>query len=124
MNVRRNQYKSIPFVLTLPLVADPSAVLSFVVLWTAGLHAMSYLLVGKSFGSILVASYGWKWNRQSVNLGLLWYFQMQMFRRFRRYFLILINGLPYVVVVPIGLRLHRFPMVVVSLVCLIYVVVV
>ena len=48
------------------------------------------------------------------NLGLQWYLQMQLFDRFRDYFAYMIRMLPYLLVLPITIRLYRYPLVLVS----------
>jgi hypothetical protein len=76
------------------------------VLWLQGL---SFLLVGtKAY---------WTWKptiQRSPNLGPLWYFQMQLFDRFHDFFQIMLTGLPYLAVAPLTIRLHRYPIALVS----------
>ena len=43
------------------------------------------------------------------NLGVQWYFHMQVFDRFRNYFAIMFFSLRYVLVLPLTIRLWRYP---------------
>lgn len=93
------------------------ALLLFYALWFICLQGLSLLLVGSSqYGAVLQSSFGHVllWKRVHPNLSVLWYLNMEVFERYRVYFAILIGGLPYLLLVPITLRLHRFPMVLVS----------
>jgi len=79
----------------------------FCVLW---FQVLSFLLVGTE-------AY-WTWKPVTAltpNLGPRWYFQMQLFDRFHDYFAIMFAGLPYLVVIPLAIRLRRYPIVLVSL---------
>jgi hypothetical protein len=79
------------------------------VLWLQGL---SFLLVGTN------AYWTWKPTLQlTPNLGPLWYFQMQLFDRFHTFFHIMITGLPYLTVAPLTIRLHRYPIALVRVIC-------
>jgi hypothetical protein len=76
------------------------------ILWLQGL---SFLLVGTK------AYWTWKPTLQlTPNLGPLWYFQMQLFDRFHDFFHIMVTGLPYLTVAPLTIRLHRYPIALVS----------
>jgi GPI transamidase subunit PIG-U len=68
--------------------------------YTAVLHS--------SFGDVLL------WKHAHPNLSVLWYLNMEVFERYRVYFAVLIGGLPYLLLVPVTIRLHRYPMVLVS----------
>jgi hypothetical protein len=82
--------------------------------WSASLQGLSFGLVGPSnYWNVLEATYGVGWKSMSPNLSVTWYFHMQLFTRFRNYFGILINGLPYLLVIPLTIRLHEYPMVLV-----------
>jgi len=69
------------------------------------LHMLSFLLVGTLTFNIELPSYS------HPNLGPLWYFAMQVFPRFRPYFQIMFFGLPYLLVIPLAIRLYRYPLV-------------
>ena len=43
------------------------------------------------------------------NVGLYWYFFAQIFSRFRTYFLVTFNVLPFLLVAPILIRLKEIP---------------
>jgi hypothetical protein len=74
------------------------------------LQLLAFLLLGPE------AYWTWKpVEALTPNLGPLWYFQMQLFNRFHDYFALMITGMPYLVVIPLTIRLHRYPIVLVSL---------
>lgn len=80
---------------------------SLFVLW---LQVLEFLLVGSE------AYWTWKpLTSLSPNLGPLWYFQMQLFDRFQDYFRIMFIGMPYLVVIPLAIRLYRYPIVLVRI---------
>ena len=89
----------------------------FFVLWYVCLQSLSFLLVGDAWRSVFESTYGHVlgWIDLNPNLGLQWYLCMQLFSRFRRYFVILINGLSYAFLVPLTVRLYRYPMVLVRM---------
>jgi hypothetical protein len=84
--------------------------------WTGSFQYLSFSLVGPhKYTQVLDATYGWSWDHLRPNLSVIWYFQMQLFDRFRTYFEFLITGLPYILVTPLTIRLHRYPEALVSL---------
>ncbi len=106
-------------VFLLPLVALPRSrsmsipvLISFSV-WYGSLHGLSYLLVGPMLEQVLQATYGVGWRIIRPSLSIQWYLAMQLFSRFRDYFGALLLGLPYIVVIPISVRLFAYPMVLV-----------
>ena len=48
------------------------------------------------------------------SMGLHWYMFVQMFDRFRPYFTVFVSGLPAMFIIPLMIRLHRYPSVLVS----------
>jgi len=88
-------------------------VLAFVI-WFSALHYLSYQSSPANWGSNLSSVYGWGFRNIQLSLSVHWYFAMQLFSRFRDYFGSILVGLPYVLVVPISIRLHRYPMAMVS----------
>jgi hypothetical protein len=79
--------------------------------WSVVLQGLSYTLVGPThYWNVLKATYGTVWKNMSPNLSLLWYFQIQLFSRFRDYFAMIITGLPYILIAPLTVRLHKYPM--------------
>ena len=87
-------------------------------LWSACLQYLSYSLVGPSkYWDTLVTTWC-SWKNLSPSLSLHWYFHMQLFSRFINYFRALLTGLPFMVVFPLMIRLHKYPMVIVSAVLL------
>jgi GPI transamidase subunit PIG-U len=94
-----------------------TALLFFYVFWSLCLQGLSFLLVGGSqYTAALQSSFGdvLLWKHVHPNLSVLWYLNMEIFERYRVYFAVLIGGLPYLLLVPITIRLHRYPMVLVS----------
>lgn len=108
------------FLVPLALWISPShaqrlAAVFFFLLWSAALQVISYSIVGPSqYMDVLQATYGFGWEALSPNLGMLWYFHMQLFGRFQDYFGMMLSGLPFLLVVPLLFRLHKYPMVLVS----------
>ena len=49
------------------------------------------------------------------SLSMVWYFYIQMFHRFRDFFVVLLNGISIIFVLPLSLRLWRYPL---EMVCL------
>lgn len=86
-------------------------VVSFLVLASA-MQALSLHLVGTS-NYLFVASmtHGWTFQIQGIepSLSTMWYVGMEMFDRFSGYFTILIGGAPYLLVLPLLIRLYRYP---------------
>lgn len=109
-------------VFLVPLVVLPRSrsqslpmLLSFAI-WFICLQGLSYLLVGPKFVQVLQATYGLGWKTIRPNLSVQWYLAMQLFSRFRHYFGALLLGLPYIVVIPIAVRLYDYPLVLVRLI--------
>jgi GPI transamidase subunit PIG-U len=103
--------------LALPVMRGrkPQVVFSFV-FWFACLQGLSYQLVGpRDVIRVIQATYGMGWTTISPSLSVQWYLATQLFSRFRDYFATLLLGLPYIVVLPIAMRLYKYPMVLVSL---------
>lgn len=83
--------------------------------WFASLQGLSYLLVGPQLlGKVIQATYGLGWRTIQPNLSVQWYFAMQVFSRFRGYFGAMFLGVPYILVLPVTIRLYKYPMVLVS----------
>jgi len=100
---------------------DWKAVLSLYISYLIGLHCLASLLVGGSsneYKSVLVqtmlpnVAYVDQDKSGSVpgpSMGLHWYFFVQMFDRFRSYFTIFVAGVPAMFVIPLTIRLQRYP---------------
>ena len=86
-------------------------VVCFIVL-AAALQVLSLHLVGTG-DYLFVASvtHGWTFQIQGIepSLSTMWYLGMEMFDRFAVYFTLLIGGAPYLLILPLLIRLHRFP---------------
>ncbi|GAX19859.1 phosphatidylinositol glycan, class U [Fistulifera solaris] len=85
--------------------------ISFLSLASA-MQALSLYLVGTSeFLLIAYASHIWTFQFQGIepSLSTLWYFGMEMFDRFSMYFTVLMGGAPYLLVIPLWIRLYRYP---------------
>ena len=52
-------------------------------------------------------------NNIPPSLSILWYTHMEFFTRFAPLLRLLLGGLPYLVVIPLAIRLHRYPLVLV-----------
>uniref|UniRef100_A0A7S4RJG0 GPI transamidase subunit PIG-U n=2 Tax=Ditylum brightwellii TaxID=49249 RepID=A0A7S4RJG0_9STRA len=88
------------------------ACIAFFILWSICLQFLSASLVGsKNWPVVMMKTYGYSHGfvDSSPNLGLLWYFFIQTFGRFRLYYIIVFAGLPYIFISPICARLHRYP---------------
>jgi GPI transamidase subunit PIG-U len=76
------------------------------------LHLLSFMLIGGNQYPNVVSSshlYSFQLANQPPNLSVLWYFGMEVFLRFQRFFVTLLGGLPYVLIVPLTIRLWRYP---------------
>ena len=80
--------------------------------WFGLLHGSSALLV-EDYATVLAKTYGnvHGFVNMSPNMGLSWYFFIQMFDRFRRYFVAMLNLLQFIFVAPLTIRLHNYPIV-------------
>ena len=84
--------------------------------FTTALHILAGILVGFNYyPAIFVATHlhTFQITNLQPNLSLLWYFGMEVFVPFHRYFTFLLGGLPYFTVVPMTIRLYRYPSVLV-----------
>lgn len=80
------------------------------------LYGLDLLLVGDLFVAMMKATAfrSFRITRNPPSLSVLWYFGMQLFSRFQLYFTILLGGVPYLLILPLTIRLHRYPMAMVS----------
>lgn len=80
--------------------------------WFGLLHVSSTLLV-KEYTTVLAKTYGHVHGfvDMSPNMGLSWYFFIQVFDRFRRYFVAMFNLLQFIFIAPLAIRLHNYPIV-------------
>lgn len=100
---------------------DWKAVLSLYFCYTMGLHWLASLLVGGNSNeykkvmiqTILPNIAFFEQDRSGSvpgpSMGLHWYFFVQMFDRFRPYFTVYVAGVPAMFVIPLTIRLHRYP---------------
>ena len=105
---------------------DWKAVLSLYLCYLISLHCLASLLVGgnsNEYMSVMIqtmlpnVAFVDQDKSGSVpgpSMGLHWYFFVQMFDRFRSYFTIFVAGLPAMFVIPLTIRLHRYPSVLAS----------
>jgi phosphatidylinositol glycan class U len=96
-------------------------VLSLYISYLIGLHFLASLLVGgnsSEYKSVMTqtilpnVAFVDQDKSGSVpgpSMGLHWYFFVQMFDRFRPYFTIFVAGVPAMFVIPLTIRLHRYP---------------
>mmetsp|Transcript_7925 Transcript_7925/g.13118 ORF Transcript_7925/g.13118 Transcript_7925/m.13118 type:complete len:610 (-) Transcript_7925:970-2799(-) len=100
---------------------DWKAVLSLYLCYLTGLHWLASLLVGGNndeYKSVMIqtmlpnVAFVDQDKSGSVpgpSMGLHWYFFVQMFDRFRSYFTLFVAGVPAIFVIPLTIRLHRYP---------------
>jgi phosphatidylinositol glycan class U len=101
-------------------------VLVLFIVSTAGLHYLASLLVGgdsSAYRRVLVQTIlpnvafvqqDGSGTVPGPSMGLHWYMFVQMFDRFRPYFTVFVSGIPAMFVIPLTIRLHRYPSVLVS----------
>jgi phosphatidylinositol glycan class U len=94
---------------------------------TGALHYLASLLVGgdsSAYKTVLIqtvlpnVAFVQQDGSGSVpgpSMGLHWYMFVQMFDRFRPYFTVFVSGIPAMFIIPLTIRLHRYPSVLVSL---------
>ena len=84
-------------------------------LWSGALQALSALLVGDWIG-VCSKTYGYVFGFSdlSPNMGMNWYFFIQMFDRFRRFYVVMLSLIPLVFVAPLTIRLRAYPAVLVA----------
>ena len=54
------------------------------------------------------------WKNLYPSPSVLWYLNMELFEQYRTYFAVLIGGCPFLLLIPLTIRLYRYPMVLVS----------
>jgi len=103
------------------LARDWKTVLGLYVFYLACLHLLASSLVGgdwNEYGKVVLQStlpniafleQDGSGSYSGPNMGLHWYFFVQMFDRFRPYFVVFINGVPSMFLIPLMIRLHRYP---------------
>jgi len=104
------------------LVHSSVGCIGFFLLWTLLLQYLSLLLVGsENFFAMLRQSHAKELNFVDLepNIGMQWYFFISMFDRFRRYFVVMHFGLPFIFVCPLMIRFHRYPFDIISIMNLI-----
>jgi K+-sensing histidine kinase KdpD len=87
-------------------------------IFTLSLQWLSYLLVGNAYYWKVVQTthlYSFHLVGMAPSLSILWYFAMQVFRRFSRYFTVMLSLTPYTIVAPLTIRLYKYPSVLVRL---------
>lgn len=85
-------------------------------LYSLALQWLSMLLVGteRYLGVVKTTHFhSFSLTGLQPSLSTLWYLSMQLFGRFRTYFAILLGAIPYIVVLPLTVRLYRYPAVLV-----------
>lgn len=103
----------VPICISQPSVKRGSVFVMLFLLCLLWLQVLSFLLVGTD------VYWTWKPARAlTPNLGPVWYFQMELFDRFHDFFAIMFSGLPFLVVAPLTIRLHRYPIALVSHRCI------
>lgn len=85
-------------------------------MFTIVLQALSYMIVGpSSYWKVVWTShlYSFQIAGMRPSLSVLWYFGMQVFRRFQTYFTCMLGWTPYTMMAPLTIRLYRYPTVLV-----------
>eukprot|EP00985_Skeletonema_marinoi_P025667 scaffold19079_cov96-Skeletonema_marinoi.AAC.1 len=100
---------------------DWKTVLSLYLCYLIGLHCLASLLVGGNSNeyknvmtqtmlpSVAFVDQDQSGSVPGPSMGLHWYFFVQIFDRFRSYFTIFVAGVPAMFVIPLTIRLHRYP---------------
>lgn len=100
---------------------DWKAVLILYICYTTCLHFLASLLVGgdsNEYKSVMIQTMlpnvafvdqDQSGSLPGPSMGLHWYFFVQMFDRFRSYFTVFVAGIPAMFVIPLTIRLHRYP---------------
>eukprot|EP00574_Skeletonema_japonicum_P009606 CAMPEP_0201737540 /NCGR_PEP_ID=MMETSP0593-20130828/42634_1 /ASSEMBLY_ACC=CAM_ASM_000672 /TAXON_ID=267983 /ORGANISM="Skeletonema japonicum, Strain CCMP2506" /LENGTH=586 /DNA_ID=CAMNT_0048231533 /DNA_START=77 /DNA_END=1833 /DNA_ORIENTATION=+ len=100
---------------------DWKSVLTLYICYLIGLHYLASLLVGgdsNEYKSVMVQTMlpnvafvdqDQSGSLPGPSMGLHWYFFVQMFDRFRPYFTVCVAGVPAMFVIPLTIRLHRYP---------------
>jgi hypothetical protein len=89
-----------------------SALVVLFVAFSVCLQGLSFLLVGsKDYLLVVLTTHGHVFQLAGIgpSLSVLWYFAMEVFQRFTRYFTIMLGGIPYLLVAPLTIRLYRYP---------------
>jgi uncharacterized integral membrane protein len=89
------------------------------VAFSAILQFLSLVLVGGLGDYFAVVAtthfYSFRLHHHMPSLSTVWYLSMQRFGRFERYFELLLGGLPYFLIVPLTIRLYKYPSVLVAI---------
>lgn len=103
------------------LARDWKTILGLYLFYLGCLHLLASILVGgnwNEYGKVVLQSslpnvafleQDGSGSYPGPNMGLHWYFFVQMFDRFRPYFVVFINGVPAMFLIPLLIRLHRYP---------------
>ena len=86
-------------------------------LWSAALQGINWAMVGQDrYVSIVALTHGRTFviTGLAPSLSTLWYLGMELFSRFTRYMTVLIAGTPYLVILPLWIRLSGYPEALVS----------
>ena len=89
--------------------------LAFFTSWLSSLHGLSYLLVGGDYSQYFHDAL---FDTQlplytQPNIGVVWYFTMQVFLRFRPFFGFMLAGTRWILPIPLAIRLGKYPLVMV-----------
>ena len=100
---------------------DWQGLLTLYICSLAGLHYLASLLLGGSsveYKSVMAQTIlpnvafleqDASGSVPGPSMGLHWYFFVQMFDRFRSYFTVFVSGVPVMFILPLTIRLHRYP---------------
>jgi hypothetical protein len=81
-------------------------------LFALALQGLSFLLVGSDrYSHVFRITHlnSFSLIGLTPSLSTLWYLSMELFGRFRIYFSLLLGGIPYMLILPLTIRLYRYP---------------
>jgi GPI transamidase subunit PIG-U len=108
----------IPITLSAKTSTTPWMPVALFAIFIIYLQWLSHLLVGNAnYWNVFRTTHlhSFRLVGMPPSLSILWYFAMQVFRRFTRYFTVMLSLTPYTVVAPLTIRLYKYPSVLVRL---------
>ncbi|RLO09245.1 hypothetical protein DYB28_006177, partial [Aphanomyces astaci] len=88
-------------------LALSTSLVTYASIVVGGFVGVSFVYMGRTWDFIR-ATYVWmhEYPDLTPNIGIFWYFFMELFDRFRSYFLVLLHLHPYLYVLPLFIRLR------------------
>ena len=105
----------VPVAFMLPLRSTIKQLVTTFAISLCFLLLISFYISGNSW-DFAAMTYGWIFHFMDLqpNVGVFWYHFIMTFVRFKRFFIVLISGIPFLFFVPLSIRLHTQPLVLVS----------